>query len=142
MEANMDMRKYAAKYIKPDHVRDGPIQTRIVNVFDGRYGAVLELENGSQFPLNVGNTNTLITAWGTESDDWIEQEVALELGTYKDWNQDPPVEKETVKIRAVSPPKGAAAQNGATPPANKPALPASRIPPPPLKDDMSDDIPF
>jgi hypothetical protein len=46
----MDARKYASKYIKPDNVRDEPIQTRIINVFeDERYGRLmLELETGSQ----------------------------------------------------------------------------------------------
>jgi hypothetical protein len=34
-EKAMDMRQYASTYIKPDNVRDGPIQTRIVNVFEG-----------------------------------------------------------------------------------------------------------
>ena len=46
----MDARKYASKHVKPDNVRDGPIQTRIVNVFeDERYGRLtLELETGSR----------------------------------------------------------------------------------------------
>ena len=76
------MRKYASKYIKPDNVRDGPIQTRIVNVFESeQYGRpVLELETGSQFTLNEGNTNILIKAWGYETDNWIGQEIELELG--------------------------------------------------------------
>src|SRR5258708_7156778 len=57
----MDMRQYASKYIKPDHVREGAIRTRIVNVFESeQYGRpVLELEIGSQFTLNDGNLNTL-----------------------------------------------------------------------------------
>jgi hypothetical protein len=102
----MDARKYAAKYVKPDQVRDGPIQTRIINVFeDDRYGRLmLELENGSQFGLNEGNTNTLITAWGYDTNDWVEQEIEFSLGFYKDWNSnsDPPAEKETVKVRAIA----------------------------------------
>ena len=44
----MDARKFASKYVKPDQVRDGPIQTRVVNVFENeRYGRLmLELETG------------------------------------------------------------------------------------------------
>ena len=80
----MDARKYASKYVKPDNVRDGPIQTRIVNVFEEEnYGRLaLELETGSQFSLNDGNTNALIKAWGHDTDGWIglETELALELG--------------------------------------------------------------
>ena len=50
----VDARKYAAKYIKPDSVRDGPLTTRIIHVFeDERYARLnLELENGSTFGLN------------------------------------------------------------------------------------------
>jgi hypothetical protein len=139
-EMAMDARKYASKYVKPDNVRDGPIQTRIVNVFEEeRYGRLtLELETGSQFALNDGNTNVLIKAWGYETDLWIGLELALELGTYKDWREDPPVDKETVRVRAISP--APSAQNGGTP-ASKPPLPPSRIAPPP-KDDLDDEIPF
>jgi hypothetical protein len=136
----MDMRQYAAKYIKPDHVRDGPIQTRVVKVFeDERYGRpTLELENGSLFTLNTGNFNTLMKAWGYSSDDWLGQELIFELGTYKDWKSDPPEEKETVKVRAISPAK-TAAQNGSAP-ASRP-LPPSRVVTS-FKDDMDDSIPF
>jgi hypothetical protein len=134
----MDARKYASKYVKPDNVRDGPIQTRIVNVFEEeRFGRlVLELETGSQFALNEGNTNALIKSWGHDTDCWIGLELALELGTYKDWNDDPPTEKETVKVRAISPAKNA--QNGGT--ESKPPLPPSRTAA--SRDDMEDEIPF
>jgi len=137
----MDARKFAAKYVKPDHVRDGPIVTRIVNVYeDDKYSRlVLELETGSQFTLNDGNTNVLIKALGSDTDGWIGQEISLELGTYKDWRADPPEEKETVRVRAVS-----EASNGGAP-ASKP-LPPSRVPSSKvttsLKDDLSDEIPF
>lgn len=83
----VDMRNYAStKFIKPDQVRDGPIQTRIVNVSeDEKYGrAVLEFEIGSHLTLNDTNLNTLIHAWGYESNDWLGQEIVLEFGHYKD----------------------------------------------------------
>jgi hypothetical protein len=139
-EMAMDARKYASKYVKPDNVRDGPIQTRIVNVFeDDRYGRLmLELETGSQFALNDGNTNVLIKAWGYNTDLWIGLELALELGSYKDWREDPPVDKETVRVRAISP--APTAQNSGTS-ASKPPLPPSRVAPAP-KDDLDDSIPF
>jgi hypothetical protein len=136
----MDMRQYASKYIKPDQVRAGPIQTRIVNVFeDERYGRpVLELEIGSQITLNNSNNSTLIKAWGHESDAWIGQEIILELGTYKDWRADPPEEKETVRVRVISPTKPAEARNGSG--TSKPLPPGK--PAAPRKNDMNDDIPF
>ena len=136
----MDMRHYASTYIKPDQVREAPIQTRIVNVFESeKYNRpVLELETGSQFTLNDGNTNALIKAWGHNSDDWIGLELELFHGTYKDWRADPPEEKETVKVRAISPAK--TAQNGGAP-ASKPPLPPSRVATS-AKDDPDDIIPF
>jgi hypothetical protein len=137
-EKAMDMRQYAPKYIKPDQVRDGPIQTKVVNVFESeRYGRpVLELETGSQFTLNDGNINTLIKAWGGESSGWLGQEIILELGTYRDWREDPPSEKETVKVRAVSPAKAGPQNGGAPSKAVTPGGPAS------LRGEMDDDIPF
>jgi hypothetical protein len=136
-EIVMDARKYASKYIKPDNVRDGPIQTRIVNVFEEeRYGRLtLELENGSQFSLNEGNNNTLIKAWGHETDNWIGLEIELFLDTYKDFREG--IEKETVRVRAISAAK--TAQNGGAP-ENKPPLPPSRVAA--SAKDMDDEVPF
>jgi hypothetical protein len=137
-EKVMDARKFASKYVKPDHVREAPIQTRIVSVLeDERFDRLLlELETGSQFALNDGNTNTLIKAWGHDTDTWIGRELQLELGMYKDWRADPPEEKETVRARAIPP---AETQNGGVPVA-KPLPPSMVVTPP--KVDMDDEIPF
>jgi hypothetical protein len=139
-EAKMDMRQYASTYVKPDNVRDGAIQTRIVNVFEGeRYGRpVLELETGSQFTLNESNTAALVKAWGYDSTTWLGQELELLLGTYKDWRSDPPEEKETVKVRAISPAK---TEDGNGAAASKPPLPPSRVVAS-RQNDMDDEIPF
>jgi hypothetical protein len=128
--------------VKPDHVRDGPIQTRIVNVFESeRYGRpVLELETGSQFTLNETNNSTLMRAWGFDSNDWIEQEVELSLGTYTNWKTDPPSPAETVVVKAISPAKSAAA-NGGAPAGNRPVLPPSRAVASKTSE-MDDQIPF
>jgi hypothetical protein len=134
----MDMRKFASKYVKPDQVRDGPIATRVVNVFeDDRYGRpVLELESGSQFTLNDTNLNALIKAWGAASDDWLGKELTLELGTYKDYHTDPPEEKETVRVRAVS-----ADANGSAPLKPLPPSKTGKMAKP-IKDDLDDSSPF
>jgi hypothetical protein len=140
-EKVMDARKYASKYVKPDQVRDGPIETRVVNVFeDERYGRLmLELETGSQFALNAGNTSALMKAWGHDTNGWVGQELVLELGTFKDYSadRDNPEEKETVRVRAIS--KTAEVQNGSAP-ASKPPLPPIRMVGSPK--DMDDEIPF
>lgn len=139
----MDARKFAARYIKPDNVRDGPIQTRIVNVFEGeRYSRLmLELETGSQFGLNDTNTNALIKAWGYETDSWIGLELVLELGTYKDWRDDPPSEKETVKVRAISPARDANGGAAGAPPL-PPSMTATTGGSASLSDELDDSIPF
>jgi hypothetical protein len=136
----VDMRTFASKYVKPDQVRDGPIQTRIVNVYESeQYNRpVAELETGSTFTLNDSNTNALIKAWGYNSDDWIGQELELFLGTYKDWRENPPVDKETVKVRAISPAKATTGNSGVP---SKPVLPPSRVVAS-KTDDMDDAIPF
>jgi hypothetical protein len=136
----MDARKFASKYIKPDSVRDGAIETRIINVYeDAQYSRLMiELETGSQFGLNDSNTNRLIQAWGSDTNNWIGQELALELGTYKDWREGG-VEKETVRVRAISP-ANAAPSSGASG-SKKPVLPPVRKPAP-GRDDMDDQIPF
>ena len=79
----MDARQYASKNVRPDNVREAPIQARIVNVFiEDRYGRLcLELETGAEFPLNDGNNNALIKAWGHDTDGWIGLEVEFYLGT-------------------------------------------------------------
>jgi hypothetical protein len=133
----MDARKFASKYIKPDSVRDDPITTRIISVFESeQYGRpVLELETGSQFTLNDGNTSALIKAWGHETDAWIGQELELSLGFYQD--RQTGTDKETVKVRAISPPRSATSSNES----NRPVLPPSRAVAP-KKNDMDDEIPF
>ena len=139
----MDMRNYAPKKIRPDEVRDGPIQTRVLGVFENEMTGrpVLELENGSTFMLNDGNTNTLINAWGVESDDWKEREIEFSLSTYKDFKTGE--DKETVKVRAI-PPATPTTGNGGTP--SRPALPPSRGAAAgahaSLRGEMDDDVPF
>jgi hypothetical protein len=144
----MDAREYISKIIKPDTVRDSPIQARIVNVFvEERYNRpCLELETGAEFPLNAGNTTALIKAFGHETDDWVGHEVELFLGTYKDYRADPVEEKETVRVRAaepanaVTPTPANPGANGGTP-IDKSALPTGQTAAA-KGDDMNDSIPF
>ena len=136
----MDARKFTSKFVNPDAVREGPITAQIIAVLeDERYSRLLlELETGSQFGLNDTNTRALIKAFGHDTEAWLGKEIVLELGTYKDWKTDPPEDKETVKVRAVSPTKTASGNSGAP----------SKLPPPvdrtstSLRDDLADDVPF
>ena len=134
----MDTRKFSAGPIKPDDVRDAARTERIINIYEHeKYRClVLELESGDTFNLNGTNTKILNKAWGYESDGWLGQELELSLGFYKDWKDDPPSDKETVKVRAISPAKPPEAQNGggAVVPVPKSF--------PPKRDAMDDEIPF
>jgi hypothetical protein len=131
----MDLRKYSSGgFIKADDVRNGPRQERIVTVYvnEKHDRPVLELESGDQFTLNVTNARTLSKAWGSESDNWRGQTVELSLGHYKDWRTDPPEEKETVVVRAISAQQPTADNGGARP---LPA-PMSRV------SSLDDEVPF
>jgi hypothetical protein len=139
-EATMaDMRKYGSGFIKPDDVRDAPLQAVIVNVYiSEKYSRpVLELDTGDQFTVNNTNARVLIKAYGFEDTDWRGHTVKLSLGYYKDWNKDPPEEKETVTLEAVSSRDGPGANGSAQriDPAKLPTLPKK-------PDDMDDSIPF
>lgn len=132
----VDLRKYAPKFIKPEHLREGPITSRIVRADEeSQYGnLIIELETGSKLNLKEANFNTLTKAFGWDSENFIGQEVTLELDHYEDWKTKEM--KETVKL-IVTGSASAAGTNGSAP-ASKP-LPAPMSPP---KNDMDDEIPF
>ena len=132
----MDTRKYSSGFIKPDHVRDGRRQERIIAVLESqKYTRLeLELESGDQFSLNAANTKALQKAYGVESDDWLGHVIELSLGHYKDWKTDPPEEKETVVLRPISV-RQPSPDNGGTKALQPMPRPSSR-------DDLSDDIPY
>jgi hypothetical protein len=132
----MDMRRYSSGFIKSDDVRDGPLQAHIINVFiSEKYNRpVLDLDTGDQFTVNATNNRVLCKAYGPNSDDWRGHVVEFSLGHYKDWNTDPPEEKETVALKAISSREGGA-DNGASQRIDPAKLSAPR-------NDMDDEIPF
>jgi hypothetical protein len=138
----MDLRQYSAGPLKPDDVRGAPRTDRIINVYvHEKYDCpVLELESGDTFFLNATNGRILGKAWGFDSADWHGQELEFSLGSYKDWRTDPPTDKETVTVRAVSPAKAGAQNGGAARPAPSKAVVAGG--PASLRGEMDDEIPF
>src|SRR5262249_44434064 len=96
----MDMRKFATGFIKPDLVRDGPLQDQINRVYESQQfqRPVLELASGNQFTLNNTNCAILNKAWGWNSEYWLNQNLEFKLGHYKDWRKNPPEECETVVV--------------------------------------------
>jgi hypothetical protein len=129
----MDTRKYGSGFLKPDDVRDGPRQERIIAVLESqKYDCLqLELESGDTFSLNMTNTRVLQKAYGLESDDWLDHTIELSLGHYQDWKSNPPGEKETVVLRPISP-RQPSSDNGGTKP----------LPRPSVRGALDDDIPF
>jgi hypothetical protein len=133
----VDLRKYNSGFMKPDDVRDGPRQETIIHVYVGeKYNRpVLELASGEQFTVNATNNRILIKAYGHDSDQLIGKVVEFSLGYYKDWNTDPPEEKETVVVKPISPPSAGNGKGDGT---------AGALPPPltPQKPDFDDEIPW
>ena len=143
----MDMRKYATGFIKTDDVRDGPLQDRIVNVYESEkfQRPVLELASGNQFTVNNTNCAILNRAWGWKSQDWLDQDLEFFLGHYKDWRENPPKECETVVLRPLSPRKASASGGDTKPSADNGGAKAQAGPAPPARtasDDLDDSIPF
>lgn len=98
----MDMKKFAGEhFVKVDDVRDGPIQGQIAVVKEGKYGKPdLVFESGDLLSLNVTNTQTLIRAYGTNSDYWVAKQIEMFLGAIKYQGSD----HEAVLVRPIPPP--------------------------------------
>jgi hypothetical protein len=97
----MDMRKYGAGPVRPEDVRDGPLQEKIVDVsISEKFECpALHFETGNQFLLFNANARVMNRAYTTESNNWLEQTIELSLGHYTDKNG---VEQETVVLKPVS----------------------------------------
>ena len=100
----MDMRKYGAGFVKPEDVRDGPRQEKIVDVsINEKFDApVLHFESGDQFTLWSPNARVMNRAYTTESNNWLGQTVELAIGHYTDYRGEKPEEKETVVLKPIS----------------------------------------
>ena len=132
----MDTRKYGAGFVKPEDVRDGPRQEKIVNVYISEKFKcpVLDFESGDQFSLNVTNTRVMNRAYTTESDKWLQQVVELLLGHYTDYSGKTPEERETVVLRPISVRQPSPDNGGAKAQEVAPRLPA--------RDEFDDEIPL
>ena len=101
----MDMRKYSGGLITPENLREGPQVEKTVNIYENeKHGcAVLQFESGNEFFCWNNYARVLNKAWGYDSENWLEQELELSLGHYKDRKTGE--QKETVDIRPISPAK-------------------------------------
>jgi hypothetical protein len=107
----MDMRKFSGEhFIKVDDVRNGPIQGQIAVVRQGKYDKPdLVFESGDVLSLNTTNTQTLIRAFGADSEYWTAKQIEMFLGEIQYQGSD----HEAVLVRPISPPTRPAAETKA-----------------------------
>jgi len=127
----MDMKKYAAGLILPEHLHDGPRREVIINVYvsDKHDCPVLVFESGNELFAWRTIAGVLARAYGYDSEDWKGHTVELSLGTYVDKKTNET--KETVLLKAISPRDG----NGNS---GEP----QRVDPAKLAKDLDDSLPF
>jgi hypothetical protein len=131
----MDLKKHCTGVITSEDLHDGKRVEKIINIFkhEKHNCLVLEFESGDQFYCWDNYARVLGRAWGYDSSDWLDQELELSLGHYIDKKTDPPTEKETTNVRAISPRK----PNGDAP--GKAIAPGGGAS---LRSALDDDIPF
>jgi hypothetical protein len=99
----VDMSKYAGgTFLKVADLKDqGPFKAKIIDIEIGeKFGKPnMTLSEGSILSLNATNVGTLIRAYGSDSDDWLNKEIELYVGEceYKDKMVD------TILIKPISP---------------------------------------
>jgi hypothetical protein len=129
-----DMRKYTSGLIRPEDLRDGPRQERIIDVYiSEKFDVpVLVFESGDEMLAFAGSGRALAKAYGFESDDWRGHVVELSLGHYTNKDGE---EKEIINLKTITSREGSS--NGG-PQRTDPA----KLPAPSRKDELDDTIPF
>lgn len=131
----VDMRKYTSGLIRPEDLRDGPRQERIISVYiSEKFDVpVLVFESGDEMLAFAGSGRALAKAYGFESDDWRGHVVEVSLGNYV--NKDGET-KEIIVLKPITSRDGSSSNGGPqrTDPAKLPKLSP--------KDDLNDKIPF
>jgi len=129
-DITMDMKKYAAGLILPEHLHDGPRREVIINVYvsDKHDCPVLVFESGNELFAWRSIAGVLARAYGYDSDDWKGHTVELSLGTYVDKNGET---KENIVLKAISP-RDSTGNSGEP----------QRADPAKLAKDLDDQIPF
>jgi hypothetical protein len=100
----MDMRKYSgSSFYKVEDLKDRPpLQLRIADVDIGQYDRPdITFESGKKLSVNVTNNDTLVEAYGWESDSWIGHVIELSVGDGQ-FNGKP---IKLIKVRPISKPE-------------------------------------
>jgi hypothetical protein len=138
----MDMRKYSgSSFYKVDELKDRPpLQLRIADVGIGQYDRPdIIFESGRKLSVNVTNNETLVVAYGYDSDAWIGHVIELFVSD-GEYNGKP---IKLIKVRPISRPEHYG--NGDKQP--EPVQRKPDVPPVPSRTrgsdvDMGDEIPF
>jgi hypothetical protein len=99
---SFDLKKYTGpRFVKPDHVRERPLRDTIVGVKEGKFGKLeLLLESGDILSLNATNTETLMNAYGRNSDRLTGKEIEMSFGQLQ-YNAS---DHDAVLVKPISPP--------------------------------------
>jgi len=97
-----DLKKYSGEhFLKPDDVRDEPLQQRIAGLREGKFGKLEAIfESGDILSINATNMNILVRAYGESSDDLVGKDIELYLGKIKYAGTD----NDAVLVRPITPP--------------------------------------
>jgi hypothetical protein len=138
----MDMRKYSgSSFYKVDELKDQPpLQLRIADVNIGQYDRPdIIFESGRKLSVNVTNNETLVVAYGYDSDAWIGHVIELFVcdGEYNG----KPI--KLIKVRPISRPEHYGEANKQPEPVQrKPDVPPASSRTRGSDADMDDAIPF
>jgi hypothetical protein len=99
----MDVSKYLGNAFRRvgDVKVNGPIRVVIANVTEGKFDKPdLTFDDGTRLSLNVTNTRILARAYGTDSADWIDKEIELNVGETEYQGK----LQESILVKPISPP--------------------------------------
>jgi hypothetical protein len=96
-----DMRKYASGLLRPEDLRDGPRNEKIINVYisEKLNAPILTFESGDEMVCWNNMARVLGRAYGFQDTDWLGHTIELSIGTYTNKDGD---QKENIVIRAIS----------------------------------------
>jgi hypothetical protein len=96
-----DMRKYASGLLRPEDLRSGMRNEKIINVHisEKLNAPILTFESGDEMVAWNSIARVLTRAYGFEDSDWIGHTIEISIGTYTNKDGE---EKETINIKPVT----------------------------------------
>jgi hypothetical protein len=105
----MDMSKYTgALFLKVADIKGNKHRVKIVDVREGKFEKPdLTFDDGTRLSCNATNGRTLARFYGFDSNDWIDKEIELFVGTLEYQGK----AQEAILIKPISPPLEKPKQN-------------------------------